>query len=190
MRSTLLSALAIACAACSTVPGTGPIREYTIDQVIPLPPSGEAAVGAKSGPFELVRVHVDNRPEEREVALGKDRPGDSSRPKPIVVVRSAAQHTARVSLATILEDEAGEPLMTCKSRLDQDLAPGFEDDWNTCQLESMRTGDWARVKRLHAILGFQVREDVPGATPPKPTRDIERPKDHCGGQPSPKDCGD
>jgi len=189
MRSTLIAAIAAACTACATVPGTGPIREYTIDHVIPLPPSGQADVGVKSGPFELVRVLIRNQPDAREVALGKDKPRDQSRPKPIVFVRSTAQHVARVSLASILEDENGNALMTCKSRLDQDVAPGFEDDWNTCQLESMSTGDWARVKRLHAILTFRVREDVPGAPPPRqPTRDIERPAPGCPGLPDPNDC--
>jgi hypothetical protein len=198
MRPIFVAALALATAACATVPGQGPIHEYELDVLVPMPAEGAVEVSHKAGPFELVHVKFRNRPSAKDIALSRDDTRDMSHPKPIVVVRSTATHTARVSLATILEDEAGKPLMTCASRLDQELAPGYTDDWNTCQLEGIRTADWPRVKNVHVVLGFRVRGDEPEASPsgavvqdpprsPGPAVEGGQPA-RCPGLPDPNGC--
>ncbi len=123
MRSMLITAFAFACAACAGVPGYGPVQEVKLDQVIPLRADGTAEGSYASGPFAVVKVEIRNQPTAQDVAMSRDKTWDMSHPKPVVTVRSTAQHTARVSLASILEDENGKPLMVCKSRLDVELAP-------------------------------------------------------------------
>ncbi len=198
MRS-FLAALVVACAACAAVPGTGPIQTFTIDARVPLRDAvgAPATVSHRSGPFELTKVLVRNPPDERELAMAKDHPNGQSHPKPVIWVRSTAQHTARVNMVSTLEDEGGKVFMTCKGRLPQELAPGFDDDWNTCQLEAMRTVDWLDSKYIHVMLEILVRGEAPVAAPPAAAAAKPKPAagpeggapPACPGQPDPKDCG-
>ncbi|HET6439202.1 MAG TPA: hypothetical protein VFG59_14130 [Anaeromyxobacter sp.] len=159
-RIAFIAILAGAAGACATSGGgRGQMREYRIDEAIPLGPEASADVSIKAGPFELVRVLVRNAPTEKDV-LEDTRKTDRSHPKPTIVARSTAEETAMVTLASILEDEHGEPLMTCSGRRAQELVGGVTDDWNTCFLEAIRTADWPRVKYFHAIVTFRVREEA------------------------------
>jgi hypothetical protein len=161
-RSMLVVTMAaVACAACATTgAGKGEMREYKIDEVVPLGPEGSAQVSLKSGPFEIVQLLVRNQPSAKDILEDK-RGTDRSHPKPTIVARSSATETAMVSLASILEDENGKPLMTCNSRRDQDLVGGVTDDWNTCFMEAILTQDWPKVKNFHVIVTFRVREEAP-----------------------------
>jgi len=144
-RVALVTILAGAVSACARSGGRrGQMRGYQIDEAIPLGPEASADVSMKAGPFELVNVLVRNAPTEKDV-LEDARRTDRSHPQPTIVARSTAQETAMVTLASILEDEHGEPLMTCGRRA-QELVGGVTDGWNTCILESVRTADWPRVR--------------------------------------------
>ena len=164
-RIAFAAILAAGASACVTIGGGyGPVEEYTVDQAIPLGPDASAEVNLRAGPFEIVKVLVRNAPTEKDVLEDK-RGTDRSHPKPVIVARSFAKETARVTLASILEDEDGQPLMTCSGRKDQDLDGGTTDDWNTCFLEAIRTADWPRVKFFHLIVTFRVQEEA--AQPPQ-----------------------
>lgn len=147
---------AIACASCATLGSSAPMREYQVDEPIPLGRDGSAEVSLKAGPFEVVKVLVRNQPNPAEV-----RERGWCRPKPTIVARSTAKDgdVAMVSLVSILEDDQGAPLMTCSSRKPQELFGGMTDDWNTCFLEAMRAEDWPKVKYFHAIVTFRAREE-------------------------------
>jgi hypothetical protein len=187
MRSVLVIWLAIGCAACAAVPGSGPVREYTLDEVIPLRPDKSAEGSFASGPFAIVKVEVRQQPTAKEVALAKDRTFDTTRPRPIVTVRSTADHTARVSIVSIFEDASGNPLMVCKSRLDQELAPGFSEEWSTCQIEDMRTVHWPRVANLHVKFTFLVRDEPLAESRPASVVEGSEPAP-CPGLPGPEGC--
>jgi hypothetical protein len=153
------------CAGCATTSaGNGSSRQYKVDELIDLPADGIAPVSIKAGPVEVIEVRIRNMPTEQDVVEDK-RGTDRSHPKPTVVARSTSRQPAWLSLVSILEDEAGKPLMTCDARKDQELAPGATDDWNTCMFEGIRTREWPRVKIFHLIATVRVSEEAPSPAP-------------------------
>lgn len=161
-RSLVLAAAVASLTSCTHGRFAKGLKEYRLDEVVSLPESKIAEVSLRAGPVEVFEVRVRNGVTPQDL-LEDTHHRDRSHPKPTVFARSSSPYTAWVTIATVLEDDIGTPLMTCASRKDQELEGMATEDWNACLAEGMFTRDWPRVQAMRVMLTVRVPEPPPAA---------------------------
>lgn len=143
-------AVLLPCAVTAAAPTT-----FVIDQVIPLSPDGRLAVSRKAGPVLINQILFQNLPTADE-ARDAVRPGERSRPHPLLVVTNPSARVARLESTVTLEDEDGTVYMTCAATHEvrggssNQLVPSFLPGvW-------MRTVDFRKVKVAHLVVRVEL----------------------------------
>ncbi len=140
-----LSAAAV-CAEEAPQPGS-------LDKSFALPTKGEDVIPVKIkvGSLMLDQIVLNNLPNAQEVKVAEANDSDDkSRPKIGVVLSNPTPFKMKAKLVTSFEGADGTVYMSC-DRKDGVKPYADGDRTNMCFLDSMKTRDWAKVKRVHVV---------------------------------------
>ncbi len=125
----------------------------SLDKSFALPTKGQdtIAVKIKVGPLMIDEIVLNNLPNAEEVKIAEaNNTNDKSRPKIGVVISNPSAYKMKAKLVTSFEGEDGTVYMKC-DRKDGVKPYADADRTNMCFLDSMKTRDWSKVKKVHVV---------------------------------------
>ena len=125
----------------------------SLDKSFALPTKGQDVipVKVKVGSVMIDQIILDNLPNDQEVRVAQaNSSNDNSRPKIAVVISNPTPYKMKAKLVTSFEGADGTVYMSCDRKVG---IKGLEEDdrFNMCLLDSMKTRDWAQVKKVHLV---------------------------------------
>jgi hypothetical protein len=147
---TLVPGLLLALAPLAAV-AAGEPAATTVDKKVPYTPEGRIDVDGDVGAVHVGQVVFQNLPTENEVREAS-RPGDTSRPQPMLVVTNAGPTGAKLEIEVALEDDQGQVLMSTEASAL--VAKGKTNEVvRAYRLKpTIRTIDWPKLKVVHVVV--------------------------------------
>jgi len=127
-----------------------PADVISVDESIPFGEGRTHRLGFEAGPLVFEEIIVRNPPNEEDLRKAELDPDDNCHPKLQLGISNKGTVKMEVEATIRFEGEDGTLYMECE-RSDT-VEPGARNDHtNFCWLDSMKTIDWPKVKRLRVV---------------------------------------